>query len=100
MKIRFEFVGGPNDGKRLEGVLGQPSDAERFYLFANRGTPGQRFRVASDYAVDTLTAERLKVEKRHSFQSHFYVVAERLERDDNVCVRAEYIPQSTGTSSD
>ena len=58
MKIAFEFVGGPLDGKTLVGVLGNGSDAERHYLFTNHGTVGQTFKVASDYTVETLASER------------------------------------------
>ena len=54
LKIIFEFVGGPNDGKVLNGALGDASDAERYYLFTNHGTIGQRLKVASEYAVETL----------------------------------------------
>ena len=32
MRITFEFVGGPHDGKLLHGVVGEASDAERYYV--------------------------------------------------------------------
>lgn len=92
LRIIFEFVGGPNDGKVLEGMLGEPSEAERYYLFSNRGAVGQRFKVASQYAVDTLASEELKVEKRHGFQRHYYIVTDRLEEGEEVLVRAQYVP--------
>jgi hypothetical protein len=94
LKITFEFVGGPNDGKVLHGRLGKTSDAERYYLFTNHGAVGQRFKVASLYAVETLARERLKEEKRHHFQRHFYVVTNRIEDGKEVWVRAEYAPES------
>ncbi len=100
MKIIFEFVGGPKDGTVLEGKLGEPSDAERFYLFSNRGTVGHRFKVASSYAVDTLAEERLKKDKRHHFQQHHYDVIERLEEEDEVHVRARYMPQAPESDID
>ncbi len=93
LQITFEFIGGPLDGNVLHGTLGEPSDAERYFLFSNRGTVGHRFKVASNYAVETLAAEQLKSEKRHQFQQHYYVVADRVEDDDEVRVRAEYVPQ-------
>jgi hypothetical protein len=93
LKIVFEFVGGPNDGKTLIGAIGDASDAERYYLFSNRGAVGNRFKVASNYAVETLAEEQLQTGKRHHFQQHYYVVIDRLEDDDEVRVRAEYIPQ-------
>ena len=73
LKIVFEFVGGPNDGKVFHGKLGKSSDAERYYLLTNHGAVGQRFKVASPYAVETLARERLKEEKPHYFQRHFYM---------------------------
>lgn len=94
LKITFEFVGGPHDGKLVEGVLGQPSDAERYYLFTNHGRIGQRLKVASEYAIETLASEQLKVDTRHNFQRHYYVVTERLEDAEAVYVRAQYLRQT------
>jgi hypothetical protein len=37
-------------------------DAERYYLFTNHGTVGHRFKVASEYGVETPTHEKLKGE--------------------------------------
>jgi hypothetical protein len=91
-EITFQFVGGPNDGQVVRGVVGESSDAERYYFFSNRGTVGQRFKVASEYAVDTLMRERLKVEQPHRFQRHYYVVTDRLEDGDAIWVRAAYAP--------
>lgn len=98
LRIIFEFVGGPNDGKVLQGTLGESSDAERYYLLTNHGAVGQRFKVASPYAVETLAQEQLKQEKRHYFQRHFYVVKDRLEDGDAVWVRAEYVPKAVESS--
>lgn len=98
LRITFEFVGGPNDGKVLHGALGESSDAERYYLFTNHGAVGQRFKVASPYAVETLAEEQLKEEKRHCFQRHFYVVKDRIEDGDAVWVRAEYVPDAPESS--
>jgi len=97
LKIVFEFLGGPHDGRILDGVVGEASDAERCFLFSNWGTVGQRFKVASDYAVETLATEQLREEKPHHFQRHFYVVTDRLEDPDEVRVRAEYLSASVGT---
>ena len=94
LNITFEFIGGPNDGKQLHGVLGEGSDAERYFFVSNRGTLGQRFKVASQYAVETLATEQLKEEKRHHFQRHFYVVTDRLEDGEKVGIRAEYVPET------
>lgn len=98
LKINFEFVGGPNDGKILHGALGEPSDAERHYLFSNHGKVGHRFKVASPYAVETLAREQLKEDNRHYFQRHYYVVTDRLDDGDEVWVRAEYIETAGGSN--
>jgi hypothetical protein len=99
LKIVFEFVGGPHDGRILRGVVGEASDAERCFLVSNWGRVGQRFKIASDYAVETLVKEQLKDDTRHNFQRHFYVVADRLEDNGEVWVRAEYLPQASQTGS-
>ena len=98
LEITFEFVGGPNDGEVLHGTLGEPSDAERYYLFSNHGTVGQPFSVASQYAIERLASEQLKEEKRHYFQRHYYVVTKRLEDGEKVRVRAEYAPEMSGAT--
>jgi hypothetical protein len=90
--ILFEFLGGPSDGKSVQGALGDGGDAERYYLFTNHGTVGHRFKVASEYAVEILAHEKLKVEVPHHFQPHYYVVTERLEEGDEIWVRATYQP--------
>ena len=99
LKITFEFVGGPNDGVSLEGTLGDASDAERYYLFTNHGTVGQRFKVASEYAVETLAQETLQEERRHYFQPHYYVVTDHLADHNEVLVRAEYIEKKEEQAS-
>ena len=91
--IIFEFVGGPNDGRIVEGPLGEGGDVDRYYAFSNRGTVGQVFKVASDYAVETLAKEELKIETRHHFQPHYYRVTDRLEEGDQLWIRAEYVRQ-------
>lgn len=88
----FEFVGGPNDGRVLQGRLGEGDDLERYYLFSNHGAVGQRFKVASDYAVQTLLRENLQVESPHQFQPHYYRVTDRVQDGEEVWVRAEYVP--------
>ncbi|MHB0956884.1 MAG: hypothetical protein ACYC0X_13180 [Pirellulaceae bacterium] len=94
LQIIFEFVGGPNDGNVLHGAIGEPTDAERYYLFSNHGTVGHRFKVASQYAVETLASEQLKDERPHYFQRHYYAVTDRLEEGGEVWVRAEYVPEA------
>ena len=97
LKITFEFIGGPYDGMVLSGKLGEPSDAERYYLFSNHGALGQQFKVVSEYAIETLAKERLKAEELHVFQPHFYVVAGRIEDGGEVWVSAAYAPGAVET---
>lgn len=94
LKITFVSTGGPNDGNVLYGALGDGSDAERYYLFTNHGAVRQRFRVASQFAVDTLARKQLKDERRHYFQQHFYLVVDRFEGNHEVWERAEYAPNA------
>ena len=91
MKIIFEFSGGPLDGKTVVGEEGEQDEAERYYLLTNHGTVGQRFKVASEYAVELLASEQLKEERPHHFQRHVYEVTGRLEGDDEVLIRADYV---------
>lgn len=92
LKITFEFVGGPNDGKILHGRLGEGSDAERYYLLSHHGATGQRFKVVSQRAVETLADEQLQEERPHHFQRHYYTVTDRVEDEGEVWIRAEYAP--------
>ena len=94
LNILFEFVGGPNDGKVEEGKLGEPSDAKRHYILSQHGRIGQRFPIASDFAVKALSGEASGVE--HPVQRHYYIVTERLEDGEVVWVRAEYAPEQRG----
>lgn len=96
LAIVFEFVGGPNDGRTFHGALGDGSDAERYYLVTNHGAIGYRFKVASDFAVETLAEEQLKQTAPHHFQRHYYVVTDRIDEANEVLVRAEYLEGQTG----
>lgn len=96
LNIKFEFIGGPNDGKVVEGKLGEPCDAERHVLLSNRGLVGQRFAIASDYAIDVLTGEGKNAE--HGIQRHYYVVADRQQKAGEVWVRAEYAPDKADST--
>ena len=90
LNITFEFVGGPHDGKIVEGHLGEPSDAERHYLFSHHGRIGQRFSIASDYAIDQLAED--PAAPNYTVARHYYVVTERLEDGGAVWVQATYSP--------
>lgn len=93
MRIRFTFQGGPMDGKTVTGQCGGQDEADRYYALTNRGRIGQRFRTASQLAIDTLAREQLKEEHPHHFQAHVYQVVEHSERAGSILVRAEYVPK-------
>ena len=88
--ITFEFIGGPNDGKVVEGGLGDAGQAERLFLFSNRGRIGQRFKVASDYAVEMLATALENGETSSCFPAHYYVVTDCFSDHDDIWVRVEY----------
>ena len=90
LNIVFEFIGGPYDGRILNGTLGEASDAERHFLFSNRGTVGYRFKVISDYAVEALSEEPTRTEQYYQFQQHHYLVVDHMENEDTVKVLAKY----------
>jgi len=89
--IIFEFSGGPMDGKTAVGEAGEQGEADRYYALTHHGRVGQQFHVASRYAVDTLTREGLDETAMRKFQRHVYQVTDRLEGDEEVLVRAEYV---------
>jgi hypothetical protein len=93
MKIIFKFAGGPLDGKSIVGEAGEQDEADRYYTLTNHGRIGQRFRIASEYAIDMLTREQLKEERPHRFQEHVYQVTDRLEDDKKIFMRAEYVQE-------
>jgi len=94
LNITYEFIGGPNDGMVLEGRLGESSEAERYYLFSNRGAIGSRIKLVSPYTVEKIARHLWNEEKRIQFQRHFYQVTEHLEENEDVWVRAEYLPKA------
>jgi hypothetical protein len=91
VNVSIEFLGGPKDGETYYGSLGDGGEAERYYYFTNHGAVGQRFKVASDLAVETLSDEQLQHDVRHHFHRHYYVVVERLETDGELLIRARYV---------
>ena len=95
MKIIFKFTDGPLDGETVVGQLGEQSEADRYYALTNHGRVGQRFRIASQYAIDTLVREELKEERPHPFQEHVYKVTDCFEDEEKVFVRAKYVREPT-----
>jgi hypothetical protein len=91
MKIIFQFAGGPMDGKQVAGKPGDQGEADRFYVLTHHGRLGQRFRIASDYAINILAEEQLKQDEPHYFQAHTYQVTDCRQTADALKVRAEYV---------
>lgn len=91
-QIIFEFAGGPFDGKQVRGALGEQGEADRYYTLTHHGRPGQRFRIASMYAVDRLAHNLTENLPAGPLPMHHYVVTDRLEGFGEVVVRAEYMP--------
>jgi hypothetical protein len=91
MRVIFKFLGGPLDGKTVTGEPGEPGEAQRYYALTCHGRLGQRFRTASEYAVNVLLTEKLQGEKPHHFQQHYYEVTDRIDNGDVLVVRTEYV---------
>ena len=91
MDLTFHFHGGPLDGKSVSGRDGDQEEAERYYLLTHHGRRGQRCRVASDYAVETIAEEGLESDSPRQFPRHIYQVKHRLEEPDQIIVHVEYV---------
>jgi len=91
MRVVFKFVGGPLDGQTVVEQPGDPECPNHYYALTDHGRVGQRFRTASEFAIETLARERLQGEEPHHFQPHYYEVVERVKNKGLVMVRAEYV---------
>lgn len=96
MRVIFKFKGGPLDGKTVSGDAGEPGEAQRYYVLTYHGRLGQRFRTASEYAVNILVRKGLQAEQPHRFQPHYYEVIDRIDNGDVLLVRTEYVPAGGG----
>jgi len=94
-KLIFKFAGGPLDGKWVAGKPQEEGEAREYYTLSYHGRLGQRFKVASEYAVYVLATEQLKEEKPHHFQQHVYEVVERIRNPHVLLVRAEYVEKGS-----
>jgi hypothetical protein len=95
-RLIFKFAGGPLDGKTVEGAPHDEGEAREYYTLSHHGRLGQRFKIASDYAVNILVEEQLKEEQPHRFQQHVYEVVERIHNPHVLVVRAEYVKDIQG----
>jgi hypothetical protein len=91
MKLIVKFAGGPWDGRTLTGKLGEQDEAGRYYTLSHHGRVGQRFRVASQYAVDVLAEEEFQADPPRHFQQHSYEVIDHIENEDAILVRVRYV---------
>ena len=78
----FKFSGGPLDGTSVAGELAKVSEVRRYYALTHHGRVGQRFRTASEYAVNVLVDEQLQETSPHNFQQHVYEVVQRINNGD------------------
>lgn len=90
-KLIFKFAGGPLDGKTVTGNPTKDGEARDYYALTYHGRPGQRFRVASEYAINLLMCEGLGEESPHHFQEHVYEVVERIRNRKVLLVLVKYI---------
>src|SRR5271170_5698788 len=87
----FKFWGGPLDATSVSGELAKSPDVRRYYALTHHGRVGQRFRTASEYAVNVLTEEQLQETAPHHFQQHVYEVVQRIDNGDIALIRVEYV---------
>lgn len=92
-KVIFKFWGGPLDGTTVGGEPGKHPDVRRYYALTHHGRVGQRFRMASEYAVNVLVAEQLHETTPHQFQQHVYEVTDRIVNRHVILVRIDYVQQ-------
>jgi hypothetical protein len=93
-RLIFRFAGGPLDGKKVAGELGKHPEVGRYYALTHHGRMGQRFRTASEYAIDVLTKEGMQEHSPHHFQQHLYQVTDHIDNGNVVLVRIEYVPKT------
>ncbi len=63
-----------------------------YYALTHHGRVGQRFRTASEYAVNVLVDEQLQETAPHNFQQHVYEVVQRINNGDVILIQVEYVP--------
>ena len=93
-RLIFQFAGGPLDGKTVTGTIQEEGEAWEFYVLTCHGRLGQRFRIASEYALDTLASKYLKEREPHHFQQHVYEVVECIRNSRVLLVSADYVNET------
>jgi hypothetical protein len=91
----FKFWGGPLDGTSVAGELPKHAEVRRYYALTHHGRVGQRFRTASEYAVNVLVDEHMQEPAPHKFQQHVYEVVQRIDNAAVVLIRVEYVQPSS-----
>ena len=87
----FKFSGGPLDGTSVSGELARHAEVRRYYALTHHGRVGQRFRTASEYAVNVLVEEQLQDSVLHKFQQHVYEVVQRIDNGGVILIQVEYV---------
>ena len=104
MKVIFEFVGGFKDGQTCIGdtdhgpsyTADEPKafEAIGFFEMSDHGRIGARFMGLSDHSVSLIQSIGADAMKSGAFkpQKHVYEVFDRREGDNEVLIRAKYVP--------
>ncbi len=93
-KLIFKFSGGPLDGTTVSGEAAKDAEVRRYYVLTHHGRLGQRFRTASQYAVDALATEAPQDESPRHFQQHVYEVVDRIDNRRVLLVRIAYVQKA------
>ena len=98
MKVRIDFVGGFMDG---HSVCNMSSDANEsawagtYYVMTEKGTVGKRFRTYGGAVLDGLRAGVPNGMTTRGFdRNRYYQIAERIEEDGGLLLRARYVGQA------
>lgn len=89
--VIFKFSGGPLDGATVSGPRKKDPDVRRYYALTHHGRVGQRFRTASEYAVNLLAGELSSESVRYRIQQHVYEVADRIDNGNVLFIRVVYV---------
>ena len=96
-KMIFKFAGGSLDGKLVVGESEKDKEARRYDAITDHGRIGQRFRTASDYAIELLAEEQLREENPHHFQQYVYEVVDRFDNGDVLIVLVQSVEREAAT---
>ena len=94
--IHLQVLGRPPGRYERGGRIAKHPEVRRYYALTHHGRVGQRFRTASEYAVNVLVDEQLQETAPHNFQQHVYEVVQRIQNGNVVLIQVQYV-QPPGT---